>query len=41
VVVMDNLSAHKSPEVNDAIEAAGGTLWYLPAYWPDLNPIEK
>lgn len=41
VVVMDNLSAHKSPAVVDTIESAGATVWYLPPYSPDLNPIEK
>ena len=41
VVVMDNLSAHKSPAVCERIEAAGCDLWYLPPYSPDLNPIEK
>jgi transposase len=41
VVVMDNLGAHKSPAIRHAIESAGADLWYLPAYSPDLNPIEK
>ncbi|MEM6553246.1 MAG: IS630 family transposase [Planctomycetota bacterium] len=41
VVVMDNLSSHKSAAVIDAIESAGAELWFLPAYSPDLNPIEK
>ncbi len=46
VVVMDNLSAHKvwpAPVagVKDAIEAQGAQLLYLPAYSPDLNPIEN
>lgn len=41
VVVMDNLSAHKTPAVRAKIEAAGASLLYLPAYSPDLNPIEK
>ncbi|QNN23810.1 IS630 family transposase [Planctomycetales bacterium ZRK34] len=41
VVVMDNLSAHKSPAVIQTIESAGASVWYLPAYSPDLNPIEK
>lgn len=41
VVVMDNLSAHKGVAVRELIEAAGCDLWYLPAYSPDLNPIEK
>lgn len=40
VVVMDNLSSHKRQRVREAIEAAGGTLLYLPAYSPDMNPIE-
>ncbi len=41
IVVMDNLSSHKSPEIREMIEAAGAELWYLPPYSPDLNPIEK
>lgn len=41
IVVMDNLSSHKSPEIRELIEAAGAELWYLPPYSPDLNPIEK
>jgi transposase len=40
IVVMDNLSSHKTPGVVAAIEAAGATLRYLPPYSPDLNPIE-
>lgn len=41
IVVMDNLAAHKGPEVERLIQAAGAGLRYLPAYSPDLNPIEK
>jgi transposase len=41
VVVMDNLSAHKAPAVQQWIEKAGAELLYLPPYSPDLNPIEK
>lgn len=41
VVVMDNLSAHKSPAVSELIEAVEANVWYLPPYSPDLNPIEK
>lgn len=41
IVVMDNLSSHKSPEIREMIEAAGAALWYLPPYSPDYNPIEK
>jgi transposase len=40
VVVMDNLSAHKRPQIKRLIEAAGAKLLYLPPYSPDLNPIE-
>ena len=40
IVVMDNLGSHKVKGVREAIEARGATVWYLPAYSPDLNPIE-
>ena len=40
VVVMDNLSAHRSPKIDELIEAAGGYVLRLPPYSPDLNPIE-
>ena len=39
-VVMDNLGAHRSPNVRQAIESQGASLRYLPPYSPDLNPIE-
>lgn len=41
IIVMDNLSVHKNTTARAAIEAAGATIWDLPAYSPDLNPIEK
>src|SRR5215471_5880350 len=40
VVIMDNVSIHKVAGVQQAIEARGATLLYLPPYSPDLNPIE-
>ena len=40
VVVMDNLAAHKAEAVRKALDAAGIDHRYLPAYSPDLNPIE-
>lgn len=40
VVIMDNLAAHKTTGVREAIEAVGARLVYLPPYSPDLNPIE-
>ncbi len=41
IVIMDNLGSHKVAGVRAAIEAKGATLLYLPAYSPDLNPIEQ
>lgn len=41
IVVMDNLSSHKVTGVRNAIIAAGASLLFLPAYSPDLNPIEQ
>jgi transposase len=40
IVVMDNLSAHKSPRVDDLVERAGARVLRLPPYSPDFNPIE-
>lgn len=40
IVVMDNLAAHKRPEVRTMIASARCELWMLPPYSPDLNPIE-
>lgn len=41
IVVMDNLGAHKTERVRELIEERGCELWFLPAYSPDLNPIEE
>jgi transposase len=41
IVFMDNVRTHKVAGVREAIEAAGAQLRYLPAYSPDLNPIEN
>ncbi len=41
VVVWDNLSAHKSKRVQQLIASSGCELWPLPAYSPDLSPIEE
>src|SRR5262252_5806671 len=40
IVVADNVSFHKVTGVEEAIEARGAELRYLPQYSPDLNPIE-
>jgi transposase len=41
IVVMDNLSPHKNDCTLALIEQAGAAVRFLPAYSPDLNPIEK
>lgn len=41
LVVLDNLSSHRSVAAIQAIEAAGARVVYLPPYSPDLNPIEN
>ena len=41
VVFMDNVSVHKVDGIEEAIEARGAIPFDLPAYSPDLNPIEQ
>ena len=41
VVVMDNLSAHKTVPALDLIHNAGAEVLFLPPYSPEFNPIEK
>lgn len=41
IVVMDNSSIHQSIRARQAIEAKGCSLLFLPAYSPDLSPIEE
>jgi len=41
IVVMSNLSAHKTQKVRELAEGAGCELRYLPPYSPNLNPIEE
>ena len=40
VVILDNVSAHKSEGARTAVEAVGARLLFLPPYSPDFNPIE-
>jgi transposase len=40
LVICDNLSAHRDQSAKRLIEARGAQLLFLPAYSPDLNPIE-
>lgn len=41
LVMMDNLSAHKSTTALEAIHSAGADVLWLPPYSPDLAPVEK
>jgi transposase len=41
MVVMDNLSPHKSEPTLSLLKQAGAQVVFLPAYSPDLNPIES
>jgi len=41
VVILDNLATHKSDTAARMLKAHGCWFLFLPAYSPDLNPIEK
>ena len=41
VVVVDNVGAHKPDRMRQLVETAGCQLVFLPAYSPDLSPIEE
>jgi transposase len=40
-VLLDNNPIHQLDDIEDAIEAAGAWVLFLPTYAPDLNPIEN
>jgi transposase len=40
VVILDNLSSHKSPRAAEMLKERGAWFLFLPPYSPDLNPIE-
>jgi transposase len=41
IVLLDNLSCHKTQTVRYLIEARGASLLFLPSYSPDFSPIEQ
>src|SRR5260370_35604583 len=41
IVFLDNVSTHKVDGVEEAIAGRGARAIFLPAYSPDLNPIEQ
>ena len=41
VIVMDRATFHRRADIIEAIEEQGHGVEFLPAYSPDLNPIEK
>lgn len=41
IVVLDNVPFHYAPQARALIEATGARVVHLPAYSPDLNPIEE
>ena len=40
VVILDNLSSHKSEKAAEILKDIGAWFLFLPQYSPDLNPIE-
>ena len=41
IVIMDNLASHKSQAAQEFVASRSADYVFLPAYSPDLNPIEK
>ena len=41
MVILDNLAVHKSEKAADCLKQRGAWFLFLPAYSPDLNPIEQ
>jgi transposase len=40
MVILDNLSSHKSDKAKAILKERGAWFLFLPPYSPDLNPIE-
>jgi transposase len=41
MVIPDNLAVHKSERAAECLKLQGAWFLLLPAYSPDLNPIEQ
>ncbi|NEN97702.1 MAG: transposase, partial [Moorea sp. SIO3I7] len=41
MVIMDNLPTHKSQKIVEILSTVGASVFFLPPYSPDFNPIEK
>ena len=41
VVILDNLAVHKSEKAAQCLKQQGAWFLFLPAYSPDMNPIEQ
>lgn len=41
ILIMDNASIHHVDRAQKLVDTAGCLLWFLPAYSPELNPIEE
>jgi transposase len=41
IVGLDNLRQHQSARVRELIQDRGASIWFLPTYSPDCNPIEE
>jgi transposase len=40
IVILDNLSSHKSAHAAEVLASIGARFLFLPPYSPDLNPLE-
>jgi len=41
IVILDNVPFHKGARIEGIVKARGAWMLFLPAYSPDLNPIEQ
>jgi len=41
IIILDNAAFHKGSRLQEIVEKAGHSLFFLPPYSPDYNPIEK